>query len=173
MRRVQCVLLCEDRQHEAFVRRFLRGKLDIRDIRVLICPPGQQAAEQWVRMQYPREVRALRRNQVATSLVVMIDGDLYPIPRLQILERALSEESLSLRSATEPIAIFVPKRNIETWIAYLNGQTVDEQTTYPKLQRQRDCRSAVDILKQMCEQNHLRQPCPPSLQEACEEYQKI
>jgi len=38
--------------------------------------------------------------------------------------------SLAKRQSDEKIAIFVPKRNIETWISYLQDQTqtVDEET---------------------------------------------
>lgn len=52
MRRVGIVLLCEDSQHEAFVRRFLkRRRLDTRGLRVRKCPGG--SAEQFVRKEYP------------------------------------------------------------------------------------------------------------------------
>ena len=76
-RSVRIVLLCEDRQHETFVRRFLRRDgWDLRNIRVQIAPHGRGSAEQFVREQFPKELQAVRskRNE-RVRLIVMIDGD--------------------------------------------------------------------------------------------------
>jgi hypothetical protein len=74
------------------------------------------------------------------------------------------------RRPGERVAIFVPARNIETWLAYLGGQTVNENDTYPRLERERDCQRYVERLYEMCQQGALREPSPPSLEAACTEY---
>lgn len=75
------------------------------------------------------------------------------------------------RQPDEKVAIFVPTWNIETWLAYLTGQTVTESLpNYPKLARERDCQPLVESLYQMCQRGSLRQPAPPSLEAACVEY---
>ena len=172
VRKAKLVLLCEDSQHEAFVRRFLEAAgWDRRAIRVEKAQRG--SGEQWVRQRYPVELRA-RRSGPATALVVVVDGDGRTVAqRLQELNASCRSENVATRDAGEPVAIFVPCRNIETWIAYLDGDSVDEQRAYPRLRRERDCAPAVRSLKAMCDAASLRPPVVPSLQAACTEYARI
>ncbi len=60
-RRVQVVILCEDRQHVAFALRFLRqmGK-SYRVLRVEVSPHGRGSGEQFVKAQYPKELAYYR-----------------------------------------------------------------------------------------------------------------
>ena len=56
-RTVQIVLLCEDAQHETFVRRFLSETgWETRAMRVEKAPAGRGSAEQYVRRQFPRDI---------------------------------------------------------------------------------------------------------------------
>ena len=75
-RRVQIVILCEDRQQEVFARYFLKKRGFTGRFGANICPEGSQAGEQYVRNQYPVEVKAYRqnKNRVAIGLVVLIDA---------------------------------------------------------------------------------------------------
>ncbi len=58
IRRVKIVLLCEDSQHEAFARRFLKGMgWNTRELRVEKSPSASGSAEQWVREEFPNELR--------------------------------------------------------------------------------------------------------------------
>lgn len=67
--------------------------------------------------------------------------------------------------------MFIPTWNVETWLAYLSGETVDEANkSYPKLPRARDCKPLVEELFKMCQAGALRQPAPASLVDACQEY---
>lgn len=64
IRRVKIVLLCEDSQHEAFVRRFLKGmSWNTREIRVEKSPSAGGSAEQWVRENFPRELKIYRQRR--------------------------------------------------------------------------------------------------------------
>jgi hypothetical protein len=174
--RVRVVLLCEDSQHEAFCRRFLAVE-GWRKHEVLTVPysVGRGAAEQWVREQYPAEVRALRSGHVRKALLVMLDADERTVSqREQELAQSLSSAGGTPRMPDEKIGHFIPRRNIETWIAYLAGDDVDEagKKPYPKLPRERDCAPMVRALKAMCDDRRLREPAPESLMLACEEYDK-
>lgn len=171
-RRVQIVLLCEDDQHEAFARRFLeRSGWNRRDIRVEKSPGGRGSAEQWVRRAYSKEVQKFRAApHVARALIVIVDEDkLGGGVREEQFAAALAGERLAARSEAEAILHIIPARNIETWLAYLDGTTVDETTAYPRLQRERLCAPMVLALKQMCDRRELREPAPPSLARACVE----
>ena len=174
-RQVQLVLLCEDQQQEAFLRRFFTSiGWKGRQLRVNRSPLGKGSAEQFVREQFPKEIKAYRRNRnrVACELVVMLDGDVSGVDaRLTALDKACNQASVAPRDNADRVAVFVPTWNIETWLAYLNGETVDEtRKDYLRLKRERDCRPHVDSLVRMCREGRLREPAPSSLRSACQEY---
>jgi len=172
-RRVQLVLLCEDKQQEAFARRFLNAAgWETRAMRVEKAPAGRGAGEQFVRERFPRELKAHRSRPVTQVLVVMMDGDAEgPTVRLHQLDKACREAGIVERNRNERVAVFIPTWNIETWLAYLDGEQVDEEKSdYPRLTSERDCQRHVERLVQMCRADNLREPSPPSLGAACREY---
>ncbi len=172
---VQLIVLCEDRQHEVFARRFLqRTGWSTRRLRVVIAPPGRGSAEQFVREHFPIELSAYRanRHRVAEALIVLLDGDDKGVEaRMDELNRACRSDGVSPRLQDERVAVFIPTWRIETWFAYLDGTDVDEKKSdYRRLNRPRDCQPHVNLLNEMCQQGALRQPSPPSLDAACDEY---
>jgi hypothetical protein len=176
-RRVQIVILCEDKRQEVFARYFLKKRGFTGLIRAKICPPGSQAGEQYVRTQYLAEVKAYRqkRNQVSIGLVVLIDADTGTLEaRLNELASVLDEDAQEKRQSNEASAIFVPKRNIETWIRYLQGETVNEEAVYAKFKNNEAvCKTAVEDLADRCYSQSLPEDAPPSLQAACGELQRL
>jgi hypothetical protein len=170
--RVQIIILCEDRQQEVFARHFLKQRGFTGIFRSNICPSGSQSGEQYVRDRYPLEVKAYRqnRNRVSIGLVVLIDADNYSLKqRVNQLAETLDKE----RQDNEAIAIFVPKRNIETWIHYLDGNSIDEEESYPKLLKEGDCKPAVADLAEQCRSQSLPENIPETLKVACEEFQRL
>ena len=173
-RRVKIVLLCEDSQQEAFTRRFLKGMgWNTREIRVEKSPSALGSAEQWVREKFPHELMAYRqrRQRAASALIAMIDADTNDVQdRINQFERACDSIQIAFRTADEAVAIAVPKRNIETWIHYLNGQPVNEQDAYPRLERERECKPAVDHLVELCHSTGLSTNAPQAMVIGCDEY---
>ena len=174
-RQVQLILLCEDQQHEAFLRRFFTSMgWKGRQLRVKRSPLAKGSAEQFVREEFPKEIGAYRRNKnrVGCELVAVLDGDAEGVnARLTALDEACDRASVSPRDKADHVAVFVPTWNIETWLAYFSGETVDEyRRDYPRLERPRDCGPHVDSLVAMCRQSRLREPAPSSLKAACQEY---
>jgi hypothetical protein len=176
-KQIRAVILCEDKQQEVFARTLLTT-CGIRILRVQINPdPRKGSGEQYVRRNYPKEVKAFRTNYSAqpdTRLIVLIDADVRTVEgRLQQLEEALRENGLTIRQPQERIGVFVPKRNIETWIYFLQGQSVDEETTYPKFRRNESvCKPYVKTLAQNYHQP-LPDHAPASLKTACGETARI
>ncbi|OGR12018.1 MAG: hypothetical protein A2341_06810 [Deltaproteobacteria bacterium RIFOXYB12_FULL_58_9] len=167
-RRVQLVILCEDTQQEAFIRRFLsKAGWNTRRFRVEKAPSGRGSGEQFVKERFPLELDSYRRKSahVGSAVVVMIDGDNRGVAtRQKELDDACTEKNVQQRQSKERVAVFVPTWNIETWFAYLDGQTVDEtQSNYPRLDRERLCQEHVNTLFGMCESGSLREPSPASL----------
>jgi len=77
-RNVRLVLLCEDKQHDAFARRFLaKAGWSKRQIRALPLSQGRGAAEKRVRDQFPDELSEYRRRRdhIRQAVIVMLDGD--------------------------------------------------------------------------------------------------
>lgn len=172
---VSITLLCEDSQTDAFVRRFLRRRnFGSRDIYTRPLPAGRQSGEQWVREEYPDELRAIRGRQNA-YLIVVTDADTNTTAaRRAQLDAACRREGVRQRDDRDPVLVIVPRRNIETWLTYLGGATVDEDTPYRKLKRESECAIHANNLYRMChEVQRLDEGAPPSLREACEEYPKL
>jgi hypothetical protein len=176
-RRVQIVILGEDRQQEVFARSFLKKRGFTGLFRAKICPKGSECGSDYVCTHYPEEVKAYRqkRNQVAIGLVVLIDADTGTLEaRLNGLASALDEDEQENRRSNEAIAIFVPKRNIETWIHYLQGETVNEEDAYAKFEKNEAvCKTAVEDLADHCYSQSLPEDAPRSLQAACGELQRL
>jgi len=170
------IILCEDRQHEVFMRTFLVSRgVSSRRIRVNISMAGRGSAEQYVRSQYPEEVKAYRSkcNHLNIALAVMIAADTKKVvDRLNELDDSLTAAALNKRLPDEKIGIFVPKRSIETWIHYLMGEAVDEITPYSRLKKPSECKPMARQLSQNCNQP-LEQKAPLSLHAACTELQRI
>ena len=98
-----------------------------------------------------------RRHRVEQALVVLIDADGRDVAaRIEQIESACIAAGDKGRQRDERVAIFVPARNIETWLAYLDGKTVSEDDPYPRLRRERDCQRHVDRLYDMCQRGELR-----------------
>jgi hypothetical protein len=102
----------------------------------------------------------------------MLDGDVSGVDaRLTALDEVCNQASVSPRDKADHVAVFVPTWNIETWLAYLNGETVDEtRKDYPRLKPERYCRPHVDSLVRMCREGQLHEPAPSSLRSACQEF---
>ncbi len=176
-RGTRLVILCEDLQQEVFARHYflLRG-FHRREISSVIAPQGRGAGEQFVRERFAVEVREQRRQVThqSVALVVLIDADTQPVhQRKNTLDNTLQSSGQVTRRADERIAIVVPKRNIETWIAYPNDPLVNETHIYPKLVKETDCLPAVRIfVARICRQG-LPQEALVSLQDACIELRRI
>jgi len=175
---VYTIIFCEDLQLRCFIRRFLRKRgWDARDIHEVDLPVGGGAGVSWVREKFPDELKAYRsRNaHAATSLIIGCDADDQTVEnRIQSLRDACTAAGVPFRSNTESIAFAIPKRNIETWLAYLRGTIVNENDAYPKYKFESECREQVARLDEMCQNQKLEPaPPPPSLANACDEFKRI
>jgi hypothetical protein len=177
LRRVRVAVLCEDADHERFARHYLRGRgVDIsRHFRALPLAQSQGSGEQAVRIGYASAVQAHRSkaHDASVSLIVITDADHLTIPqRRKTLDDALDTGGQLPRQPTERIAILIPKRNIETWVAHLNGGAVDETVDY-KPQTAPAFKSAAEALPQACSSTPAPVGRPPSLTDACSELQRL
>jgi len=175
-RYTQIIILCEDPQQSVFARTFL-VECGILPERIRVVPlPKSGAGESFVKREYPKEVKSYRQrmHKMNLGLVVMIDADNGSVQKHLIeLDQALQENNLEHRKANEHIGIFVPKWHIETWIEFLKGREVDEQTQYPHY---RDDEAACKpFVREFAQNRHqgLSNNAPESLNLACQELPRI
>ena len=173
----QVVLLCEDLQQQVFFYRLLkRLGYSRRAIYLRAFPQGRQSAEQFVREKFAEEVHAFRNTHVSRCLVVAIDADTHAVgDRQQQLDAELTGHGYTSRRPDEPIVIFIPKRNIETWIKYLlEGGEIDETVAYAKYVKcERECQPAVERFLELFTQFAIPDDCPPSLQQGFIEAKRV
>jgi len=169
-------ILCEDPQQACFVRRFLMNRGWTRhELRENVAPAGSGSGEQWVREQFPQQMKAYRSqcHHLRSGLVAVIDADLREVQyRVRGFETACAKQGVTPKQPDERVLYVIPKRNIETWLAYLRGEpAVDEQTQYPRYEYQSRCHPEVDRLDAMCKTGQLEGEPPASLQRCCQEFQ--
>lgn len=167
-------ILCEDLQQACFVRRFLMNRGWTRyDLYERIAPAGAGSGEQWVRERLPSELRAYRSkcNHLRNGLIAVVDADDRQVAgRIGQLDRACDEQGVRRRGTDERVLFAVPKRNIETWLAYLRGEAVDEKGSYQGYEYESRCHADVEALDQMCKRDKLDGSPPPSLKRCCKDF---
>lgn len=125
------VLLVEDQLTERFARKVLyRFKYKPRDIAIIPYPVGTSSAKQWVQQKYPEELKNQRSKFAYQNLAILIvtDADQQTVgERMRELDDHLKTQSVPNRKPDEPVAFWIPKWSIETWLLYFHlGQILDE-----------------------------------------------
>lgn len=174
----QIIVLCEDKAHEVFVKRFLKKGWGVkpRAIRVRPYPEGKGSGKKHVTDKISLEAAALRRRHAATVLLVVQDADELPVAQVR---SGLDVKIQPPRGNEEPIVFIIPKWHIQTWIAYLAGETVDEadkdtySNKYGGISEHKDAHPFIDKLTDNCRKNRQPQSPPGSLAAACEEFNRI
>ncbi len=173
-RHADVIILCEDRAHANFIRHYLKKRgFNNRKIRIMPrCSPASGA--QFVEANYATQVKAYRSkaNYLSVALLTVIDADTQAVEQIhERLEEQLQDAGLEQRKAEERIAVLVPKRNIETWIVYLLGITVNEETDYKKCRLAKDPQAPKQAGIALAEQfaQGPKGKCPQSLQAAWSE----
>ncbi|MDM8517390.1 hypothetical protein QUF76_14425 [Desulfobacterales bacterium HSG16] len=172
----QIIVLCEDKAHEVFAKRFLKKGWGVkpRAIRVLPYPDGKGSGKKHVYDNISLETEGLRKRHASTILLVIQDADELSIDQIKS-----NLDEVSLRSNNDSIAYIIPKWHIQTWIAYLDGENVDEmdkktyKNKYGKISELKDAHPFIDKLAYICRENKSLESPPDSLAVACEEFNRI
>jgi len=174
--RAKIAVLCEDRQQASFVRRFLlnRGwdRRDIREPRDF----GHGSGEQRVREEFPQALRAYRSkaNHLRNGLIVVIDADTNSVSRrVHDFEMVCDQQGVPRLRKGERVLYVIPKRNIETWIAFLAGEDVDEEADRKRHKHgaPSECFPQVDKLDETCRTGRWDRKPLPSLEHCCKDFQ--
>jgi hypothetical protein len=180
----QYIILCEDMLQRVFVYRFLRNyDVNPRAIFPVKLPDGDGSGEKYVRTEYPNQIKAYRDRRSKTKstentvLIVVIDADngLVENRQKQLSDAARSVE-VAPRSDDDLIVHLIPKRHIETWLAFLGkANNVDEETSYKPQhsfhKKEHESHPLIDEFTEMfrsLRQHQLPLNSPPSLMRALE-----
>ena len=140
-------------------------------LRLNMSPKGKGAGFVYVLQQFPAEVIEHRRNanRIETSLFVFIDADELGVDqrKKQLLD-TLTKNGIAPIQQGERIFIFVPARNVETWIHWCEGNDVDEVTPYKKAKLQSDTKIPIRDFARRCRTGVPIDHTPPSLTLACQ-----
>lgn len=177
------IVLCEGKLDKVVVCHFLKRGWNIhhRVIEIRRYPGGRGAGEQHVRQTYANELKAYRHRsaKASTVLVVILDADEDTVEgRRRALDQAARDAGIAPRSESEAVLHVIPKRHIETWLAWLDGISVDEETCYKNSHafhgHEKQARPLVDRLAGMCRsQEPVSSSMPPSLRLACGEFSRV
>lgn len=172
------VILAEDNQTKCFIRFILRNNgVENRKMRFIPTPEG--CGEQFVRIHLVDEIKILRSTNYDRRkvLIAVTDADVNDVEnRVRMLEDECISRGVDWRKNKELIAIFVPKRNIETWIhAYADGfDNIDETTDYRhNYGAEKKCRSYAIEMSEDLMADRLKNNNHSSLQYAQKEYDRI
>ncbi len=138
--RYRVFILCEDQEHNYFIRTFFKS-LGVGDRKFDTYPlvDGSRSAEGHVRERLPEALDKIRKNRENVFLVVVSDADKNN-PNLSDRVKQWNEElhsrGLPVICKEDRILCLVPKRNIETWFAWIDGEeAIDETKDYKQRYR--------------------------------------
>jgi hypothetical protein len=136
-RRVHVMVLCEGLADYWFAYRCLTACGWRHDqIRSRISPRGKGSGFSFVLDRYTEEVQGIRGGSSERALLVLVDADTQSMREREAeLDRRLQEARQERRQARERIALWVPKRQIETWVHFLTHGEADEETDYKRQHR--------------------------------------
>ncbi len=173
----QYTILCEDAQMRTFLTSFLKCQgIKAHKIAVVPIPAGAGCGEAHVRTGLPKEVELLHRNKhLRKTLLVCIDADKYSYDeRKQMLHKSYSDSFPGSDIDDEMMLIWIPKREIETWIAYLKGENVDEEMEFRHGGQPVSCKKEANLMHGFLQNDEESgDDVLPSLQKAKEEYVRI
>lgn len=163
-----------------FVRRFLKTGWDIqaRRLRVVPYPKSIGSGKSLIEKQLEAQVRAFRSRDSHTATVLMVVRDADELPAAEA-KALLDQTPPSARHVDERIVYVLPKWHIETWLAYLAGVSVDEdekreyKNRYGQIAKWKECHPLIDQLASKCREGTPLNAPPPSLVEACKEFERI
>ena len=108
-------------------------RMTARDFAFHPAPKGEGSAAQWVIANFQRamQLARARKHQRRLGVIIVIDGDNEGVARRkQAMFQSVTEKREEL-----PVAIWVPTRNIESWVQYLGapagqGEAVNESDDF-------------------------------------------
>ncbi len=172
----RCWILCEDSQTSCYIRYFLvEHGVNNRRIRQMPLPLAG-CGEQYVRKQLPVCLEKLRSQNYQRQLVLIIctDADTGSThSREMLLKNECRARGIPYIQPDDAALLFIPKRNIETWIRWYEGaRDVNEEEDYGHMYRGNPsaCRPAAIAMAGEFRSGKMREAALPSIADAYARY---
>ncbi len=169
--RYQYAVLCEDAQSKSFLLSFLDEQgINKRKIRVNMSPAGQKCGSDYVRQQYPFEIRLLlSKKHLKLALIVCTDADMLTVEeRIKFVESNIG--SIIFNRNQEFVIIWVPKHQIENWIHFFREGRIDEAIDYRHSGKPERCKDEAKKMSEYLSSDDVDYEVPHSLVHAKEEF---
>lgn len=150
----QYQILCEDVQMRTFIQSVLIHQgINARRIRISNYPCGEGCGEAFVRREFVREYKIIKStNYLRKVLIVCTDADNFEVAeRMKVLKQELENNQIKWEGVKEPIILWIPKRQIETWISALKGEAVDEEMTFRHTGKPLPCKEEAKSFSLFCQ----------------------
>ena len=176
-RRSQTILLCEDEVHKRLVTAYMKqcGLPTKRPYLIPKVASDVGGNDVWVIREFARELEACRKRHAKTLLIVVLDADKHTVAeRRSHLDGQLNPTQKI--APADPLALLIPRRQIETWIRALLGESVTEEQNCKawKWPAEAHYRRAAETAYQWARPNATPGPtCVDSLRQALPEWRKI
>ena len=120
---------------------------------VVSYPCGSGCGEAFVRREYPNEIRILQSTSyIRKVLIVCTDADKYDVKeRERFLENEAKAVIPKWNRDIEPVIMWIPKRQIETWIRFLREEDVTEEMTFSHSGKPVSCKDEAERLALYCQ----------------------
>ena len=168
---------CEDKQTECYIRFLLEEQgIDVkRKMRVLPFAPGD-CAEAFVRKNIPEDIKRCRAlNFRRVCLIVVIDADRYTCEeRMRMIVNDLTQQNMRIEQ-NDSLMLWIPRRNIESWIKHFREGITDEEKDYDHFLRgnEASCKLEAHQMSKALNDNTLVKSQMSSLRVAQKEYNKV
>ncbi len=153
-RNYQYHILCEDIQSRSFINAVLSEQgISARKVICNSIPCGEGCGEAAVRRDFPKEIQRLNATSYNKQvLIVCTDADKYTIDeRKSFLDKEVKSQGVQWDKQNAPIMVWIPKRQIETWIHALNHESVDENMTFPHSGKPVSCKEQAKKFSMYCQ----------------------
>ncbi len=133
--RIRFTILCEGRRDYYFTKAVIQTKMGKNRTEFFRSQTvsGRGSGEQQVRRRFVMELEARRKRPRLENhwLVVVTDGDGLSVEqRKATLYKEVTQKGLDPPLPNERVAIFVPCRNIESWVQWVETDEVDETQNF-------------------------------------------
>lgn len=173
-------ILGEDKRHQqqTFIRQVLvelrRNRRQIQEVP----ESGGGMGRAFVLKEFPGYLGVHRQRFIhakSRRLIIALDADKDSVDEIRkLVNDTVKAAKMPEIQPQEGVVIMVPKRAIETWLEYLEGKSVDEETKYPhRTGKEGHIGQAAKAFAALVANPHLkREDVSPSIFIAVEEFRK-
>lgn len=160
----------------AFINSFLKcNGISCRRRYTISIPAGHGCGEAFVRRRLPNEVKLLHvKKHLRLALIACTDADTTSFDkREKMLLDEIIKEIPNWNYSDEMLIIWIPKREIETWIEFFKGTEVDEEMDFRHGGDPVSCKVEAEKMYVFCQGEIKYDHILPSLAKAKESYERV